>query len=234
MRTGVFVQVRLGSTRLPAKALLPLPGGSVIQHVMRALAPVAADVHALLTDPASTAKLAPVAEGEGFLLFTGSPEDVLGRFCAASREYGVDRVVRATGDNPLTCPRLASQILSIHAERRADLSHFLGCPWGTGVEVVESRALFDAERAAADPAEREHITTFHYRHPDRFAIVEEQAPAEAHLPDARVTVDTPEDYERVSRIFQDLYEGSPIGAEAIVRWFGGAGARGASTGGGAA
>jgi len=130
--------------------------------------------------------------------------------------------MRATGDNPLTCPRLASRILSIHAERRADLSHFLGCPWGTGVEVVESRALFDAERAAADPVEREHITTFHYRHPDRFAIVEELAPAEARLPDARVTVDTPEDYERVSRIFRDLYEGSPIAAEAIVRWFGGA------------
>jgi len=219
VRTGVFVQVRLGSTRLPAKALLPLPGGSVIQHVMRALAPVAADVHALLTDPASTAKLAPVADGEGYLLFTGSPDDVLGRFCAASREYGVDRVMRATGDNPLTCPRLASLILSLHAEKRADLSHVLGCPWGTGVEVVESSALFEAERVAADPAEREHITTYHYRHPDKFAIVEEQAPAEARLPDARVTVDTAEDYERVRRIFVQIYAAAPIEAQAIVRWF---------------
>ncbi len=219
MRTGVFVQVRLGSTRLPEKALLPLPGGSLIQHVMRALAPVAADVHALLTDPASTARLAPVAKEEGFLLFTGSPDDVLGRFCAASREYGVERVMRVTGDNPLTCPRLASRILSLHAETRADLSHFLGCPWGTGVEVIESSALFEAERAATDPAEREHLTTYHYRHPDRFAIVEEQAPAEARLADARVTVDTAEDYERVRRIFEQLYAAAPIEAQAIVRWF---------------
>ncbi len=54
MRTGIFIQVRLGSTRLPGKALLPLPGGSVIQHVMRALAAVPADVHALLPPDVAT------------------------------------------------------------------------------------------------------------------------------------------------------------------------------------
>lgn len=219
MRTAIFVQVRLGSTRLPGKALLPLQGGSVIQQVMRALAVVPADVHALLTDPQSTERLRPVAQGDGYLLFTGSPDDVLARFCAACREYRIDRVVRVTGDNPLTCPRLASQIIAIHGQRRADLSHFLGCPWGTGVEVVESSALFEAEREAADPAEREHITTYHYRHRDRFSIVEEQAPVHALLPDARVTVDTAEDYERVRRIFEKLYAGAPIEAQAVVRWF---------------
>ncbi len=224
MRTGIFIQVRLGSTRLPGKALLPLPGGSVIQHVMRALAAVPADVHALLTDPQSTERLAPVADAEGYLLFTGSPDDVLARFCAGCRAYRVDRVVRVTGDNPLTCPRLASEILSIHAERRADLSHFLGCPWGTGVEVIESSALFEAERAAADPAEREHITTYHYRHRADFAIIEEQAPIEARLPDARVTVDTADDYQRVQRIFENLYAQAPIEAQAVVRWFKGGGA----------
>ena len=53
MRTGIFVQVRLASTRLARKALLPLAGSTVIGHVMRALALVPADVRALLTDPAS-------------------------------------------------------------------------------------------------------------------------------------------------------------------------------------
>jgi spore coat polysaccharide biosynthesis protein SpsF len=218
--------VRLGSTRLPSKAVLPLPGGTVIQHVMRAVHPVKAEVHALLTDPASAERLSPLAADEGFLLFVGSPEDVLARFCAACREYEVDRVVRVTGDNPLTSGRLASGILAVHGEAGADLSHYLDLPWGMGVEAVEARALFQAERDAVDPAEREHITTHHYRHRERFRIVEEPPPAWAYMPEGRVTVDTPQDYERMKSLFGDLYSGRPVEAEAVVRWLSGPGNRG--------
>jgi spore coat polysaccharide biosynthesis protein SpsF len=219
VRTGVFVQVRLGSTRLPSKAVLPLAGSTVIQHVMRAVSAIPAEVRALLTDPASADALRPLAGPEGFRLFVGSPDDVLGRFCAACREYSTDRVVRVTGDNPLTSARLASVILSLHGERRADLSHFLDIPWGMGVEIVEARALFEAERDARDGAEREHITTYHYRHRDRFLIVEEPAPPAFRLPDARITVDTGEDYQRICALFDKLYMGRPIEAESVVRWF---------------
>jgi spore coat polysaccharide biosynthesis protein SpsF len=216
--TGVFVQVRLGSTRLPGKALLPLAGSTVIGHVMRALREVPADVHALLTDEASAAELAPAAAAEGFALFAGHPTDVLARFCAACRHFSVTRVVRATGDNPLVCPRLAREILEIHGDRGSDLSHYLGIPWGSGVECVEAAALFRAEGEASDPAEREHITTFHYRRPDRFRIVEEPAPPDAAYAEARVTVDTRDDYERVAEIFRSLYRGVPLEARQIVEW----------------
>ncbi len=230
MRTGIFVQVRLASTRLARKALLPLAGGTVIGHVMRALARVPADVRALLTDPASLDALAPEAAACGFLAIAGHPEDVLARFGEAARRLDVQRVVRATGDNPLTCPRLAREILAIHETRRAELSHFLGCPWGTGVEVIEAGALFAAEDDADRSDEREHLTTFMYRHPDRFRIVEEQAPPECRMPDARVTVDTPADYARVCRLFADLYRGEPIESDAVIAWCRGNGAGGPSGG----
>lgn len=218
MRTGIFVQVRLGSTRLRRKAILPLAGGNVIEHVMRALAGVPAEVHALLTDAHSAGVLRPFAETEGYAVFPGPAEDVLARYCGACREYDVSRVVRVTGDNPLTSAALAEDILSLHALRRPDLSHFLGIPWGMGVEVVEADALFQAERDASLPEEREHITTFLYRNRARFTILEPQAPAHAFLPEARLTVDTQEDYERVKSIFTSLYKGAPIEAEEVIAW----------------
>jgi spore coat polysaccharide biosynthesis protein SpsF len=230
MRIGIFVQVRLGSTRLARKALLPLAGSTVIGHVMRAMAGVPADVRALLTDPASLDELAPEAAACGFLAIAGHPEDVLARFGEAARRLDIQRVVRVTGDNPLTCPRLARGILVLHEARRAELSHFLGCPWGTGVEVIEAGALFAAESDAVRSDEREHLTTFMYRHPDRFRIVEEPAPPECSLSEARVTVDTPEDYARVCRIFADLYRGEPVESDAVVAWCRGNG-RGAGAGG---
>ena len=218
MRTGIFIQVRLGSNRLPRKATLQLPGGNIIQHVMKSLAPVPADVRALLTDRASAEELLPFAKEEDYAVFAGPERDVLARYCMACRHYAVSRVVRATGDNPLTSPALAAGILEEHARRGADLSHYLGCPLGTGVEVVEAEALFAAERDAAAPQEREHITTFLYRHPERFSIFEPPAPASATLADAHVSVDTRDDFERIRSIFEALYVGRPVEAQEVVHW----------------
>ena len=218
MSAGVFVQVRLGSTRLPGKALLGLPGGCVIQHVMRSVKAIEADVNALLTDARSEAALRPLAENEGFQLMVGPDEDVLARYCMASRAWPVDQVIRVTGDNPLTSAGLAREILCEHREAGTDLSHYLGIPWGTGVEVVEAEALFAAERDSSRSDEREHITTFLYRHPERFRILEAPAPAYADFARGRATVDTPEDMDRIRRLFEDLYDGKPIEIDRVIAW----------------
>ncbi len=219
MSLGIFIQVRLGSTRLPGKALLPLTGGTIIQHVMRSMARVPADVRALVTETRSAQSLAPFAQEEGFLVFVGPEDDVLARYCLASREYGVDQIIRATGDNPLTSADLARSILDIHVNSGADLSHYLGIPWGSGIEVIRSDSLFIAEEEAVDSSEREHVTMFLYRHSDRFRVLEPDAPPGFKFPDARVTVDTKEDYELVQRIFEDLYVGEPIEVSELAPWF---------------
>jgi spore coat polysaccharide biosynthesis protein SpsF len=216
--TGIFIQVRLGSVRLPAKALLPLPGGCLIQHVMRSLAAVPADVRALLTDSRSLDALRPLADEEGYEVCPGPDEDVLARYCNACRQYGTGRVIRATGDNPLTSARLARDIMAEHERAGADLSHYLGVPWGSGIEVVTAEALFEAERDSTRQDEREHITTFHYRHRERFTILEPPAPEYAAYAEGRVTVDTPADLRDVTRLFEDLYEGTPVEIEQVVSW----------------
>jgi spore coat polysaccharide biosynthesis protein SpsF len=184
---------------------------------MRALAEVPADVRAVLTDEASAAALAPEAAAEGFELFVGPEHDVLRRYALAARHYGVDRVVRATGDAPLVSPRMAREIIGIHADRGADVSHYLGCPLGTGVEVIAAAALLRADAAATAAAEREHVTQHLYR--SGWARVEEpRCRHECSRPGVYVTVDTDADYRRVGRIFEDLYRGVPIETEALVTW----------------
>jgi spore coat polysaccharide biosynthesis protein SpsF len=216
--TGIFIQVRLGSVRLPSKALLALPGGCVIQHVMRSLQAVPADARALLTDGRSRDALRPLADAEGYEVCVGPDEDVLARYCAACRQFGVQRVVRATGDNPLTSARLARDIMAAHEAAATDLSHYLGVPWGSGIEVVTTEALLQAETDATRQDEREHITTFHYRHPQRFRILEAPAPAYAAYPEGRVTIDTPADMEAMTRLFEALYQGAPVEIEQAIAW----------------
>jgi len=215
---GVFLQARLGSTRLPRKALLPLAGTTVLQLAMRALARVEAGVHALLTEPASASDFAGLAREEGFELFVGSEQDVLDRFCGAAARFGVRRVVRATGDNPLVCPAQVRSLLELHEAQGWQLSHYLGPPLGTGVEVVEAAALAEAGEEAKDPYEREHVTPYLYRHPEAFRVGEIPCPEGWRLPEARVTLDTAADYERLTAIFNDLYRGEPVETGELVGW----------------
>jgi len=124
--TAVFLQVRMASSRLPGKALLPLAGKPVIQHAMEALATLPAGRYALLTDRESAPHLNGIAEACGYEVFIGDPEDVLDRFCAAAAFYAVETIVRATGDNPLVSASIAREALQLAESSGADYAGITG------------------------------------------------------------------------------------------------------------
>ena len=216
--TGVLVQVRLGSARLPGKALLPIEGRPVIEHVMRSLRRVPASVHALVTDASSEAVLAAHASRCGFRIFAGPEEHVLERYVLAARCFGVDEIVRATGDNPLVSWELARMAVAERRRNDADFFAYDGPPLGTGVEVVRTAALERALDESTDPYDAEHVSPYLYRNPDRFRCVRLDAPAAYCRAEARVTLDTAEDFARIAAIMREVYDGSPVPVIRLVRW----------------
>ncbi len=220
-RTGIVVQVRLGSTRLPGKALLPLGGASLTDQVLARLALVPGAAHILATDEASSGALAPIASRHGFDLLVGSPEDVLARYCQAIRTFGLQRVLRATGDNPLVSHEAARLLIERGNGNPADYATFTGLPLGMGVELVAAGALLRAEAEARLPGEREHVCPYLYAHPELFSLDKVPGPEPFLMPEARVTVDTPADYEAVKAIYADLYSGQPIPTKKVLEWLAG-------------
>lgn len=213
----VMLQARLGSERLPGKVLLPLAGESILRHCLVALRAMGAHRYLVVTESNSAEQLRPEVDDTGFDLYIGPERDVLQRFADAAADTGADTVVRATADAPLVSARLAERILRRHARVDADLSHYLGPPLGTGVEVISATALRSAAKDAVDPFEREHITQHLYRHRGRFRVIEPMCPR-AVRDGAHVTVDDEESYALVKRIFGELHDGSPIDTRALVRW----------------
>jgi spore coat polysaccharide biosynthesis protein SpsF len=220
--TAVVLQARMGSKRLPGKALLPLGDSTLIDQVMRRLALVKADLRVLATDEASAADLGPAAWRNGFEFLVGPAEDVLARYCLTVRRYGIDLVIRATGDNPLVSPELADLLVDrredVEIGRRSDYSGFVGMPLGMGVELVDARALFRAEIEASSARDREHVCPYLYEHPGLFRIDRPEAPAEYLMPDARLTVDTAADYKAMLEAYDDLYSGETVPSPAVMAW----------------
>jgi spore coat polysaccharide biosynthesis protein SpsF len=216
--TGIFLQARIKSKRLPGKALLELKGLTIIEHAMQALGLVQAGVHALLTDEQSAAIFERYTRKWNFKLFAGPSLDVLKRYCLAAECFGVSRVVRATGDNPLVSAKLTRLNLEYHAQMRADLSRFKGAPLGTGVEVVETGALIRSCAESDDPYEHEHITTHILRNNGTYKVYEPLCPVNCRLPLARVTLDTAEDFKILDAIYTTLYRHKPIETVELVEW----------------
>ena len=215
--TGVFLQARLGSSRLANKALLELGGHAVVELAMLSLRRIPASRHVLVTDERSAALLAMRAERCGFDLFVGPEDNVLKRFVLAARAHGVAEIVRATGDNPLVSWELARMTVMLRRRTHADYAALDGPPLGTGVEVVRSEALETALAESTDPYDLEHVSPCLYRNPQRFHAVRVEAPPAYRLPDARVTLDTTEDYAYLTRLFAEVYDGSPVPLLRLVR-----------------
>ncbi|MDR2494973.1 MAG: NTP transferase domain-containing protein [Spirochaetaceae bacterium] len=202
--TGVVLQARLDSSRLPGKALLPLDGEPLLLRVMEALKTVPADRHILACPEDSRGAFAPLSDRAGFALLCGSKEDVLSRYCAAIRAFGLERVIRATGDNPFVFSD-AADALNREAGG-ADYAAYAGLPHGAGVEAVRADALLRAEAEAPSGAAREHVCPYLYGNPDRFLLHRPLAPRPWRGPRLRITVDTRADYERAAMLYEEITE----------------------------
>jgi spore coat polysaccharide biosynthesis protein SpsF len=144
-------------------------------------------------------------------VFRGPLNDVLGRYVGAAIAHGLEgQVVRLTADCPLADPDLVDAVVRLHLETGADFTsndQHRTYPRGLDVEVFNVEGLLSAGREALDPYEREHVTPFFYRNPQRFRLAElTQARDDSAL---RWTVDTPEDFAFVERVYEALYPINP-------------------------
>ena len=215
---GVLLQVRLDSSRLPGKALLPLQGLTVIEHAMRSLKEVNADRYVVVTTEDSYIKLLPLTKKCGFDIFIGSKDNVLKRYVDAIDFFNLNQIVRATGDNPLVFSTLANKLIELHNNNGNDYSGFLNNPIGTGVEVVNSSVLKIALSKTTRNYDKEHVTSYIYNNKDQFKVFQGDAPEEFLCKDSFATIDTIEDFNRIEKLYDELYYGDIIRAESVIQW----------------
>jgi spore coat polysaccharide biosynthesis protein SpsF len=190
--TAVVLQARMGSTRLPGKAMRVLGGRTLLEHAIRRLRASGYPVVLATTTLSDDDCLCAAAETLGAYVFRGSENDVLDRYAQAARHYELHRVVRATGDNPAVDIDAVGRTLALLD--RTSAAHVVehGLPYGAAVEAIRGAALFEAASAATDPYDREHVTPFLKRTP-RFRAVQALAPGRVRRPGLRLTVDTEDD-----------------------------------------
>jgi len=197
--TAIVLQARLGSSRLPRKALLRLGSHSILGQCLRRLVLSRLPVIVATTTLSEDDAIEQEARAHGVEVFRGDPQDVLGRFLEAAETFGLREIVRATADNPFVDPGGPLRVVEFRRRLEADHVTEQGLPIGAAVEAVSVDALKRARRQITDAYDREHVTSF-IRRDRRFRVFWIMAPGDLRRPAIRLTVDTPADLEFARRI----------------------------------
>lgn len=206
-KTVAIIQARTGSTRLPAKTLRILYDRPLLGHVIERVATsrmVGEIVVATSTD-ASDDPIEELARRMGIGIFRGSETDVLARYHGAASTCGADVVVRVTADDPFKDPEIIDHAVSLLASGKYDYCSntiIPTFPEGIDIEVFTFEALDKAYNEAVLASEREHVTPYIWKHPERFSI--HNFKNNEDLSGLRWTIDYQADFDFAQAVYQRL------------------------------
>ena len=216
---AAIIQARMGSTRFPGKSVRLLNGRSILEHIIIRLqqVPEIDQIQLATTEAEIEAPLIEIAKKNKVAVFQGSEEDVLKRFIQAGETIEAQHIVRICGDNPLTDIPLLRSLITAHLESHADYTVSSDpIPLGTGCEVVCLETLKKIEDQARELKYREHVTTWFHDHNDKFTITRIGAPSYLRNRNFRLTVDTPQDFSLMEKIFSELNPHPTIDLEDVL------------------
>ena len=214
-RVVVAVQARLGSSRLPRKALAPLLGRPLIERLIERVGQARRAQQIIITtsDQAEDDALAELAVRLGVLCARGPVNDLAARLHGAAQLAQADLLVRVWGD----CPCMDPGVIDLAIEHSQGYDYLNNArigdgadgfirsfPFGLDIEVYRAEVLRGLAEDEPDPYFREFLVQALHR-PEttwRFGRLD----SDQDYSDVHLSVDWPEDLELVRFVFERLYQ----------------------------
>lgn len=217
----IALQARMGSTRLPLKVLKEIQGKPMIEKLYERLRKVR-KAHRVVLSTAATPDNEPLiqwAESRGIPYYAGSENDIVDRMYQTAKTYGAGLLVRITADCPLTDPQLVEDLIN-EMLKDSSLDFVTNVlpptfPDGLDIEIIRIGALERLwNRSRGDEFLSEWYNHDIRQHPDLYKMKNiAQAQDQSGL---RWTVDFPEDFTFVSRVFETLSPNGEVFSRADV------------------
>ncbi len=226
MKIVATIEARTGSTRLPNKVLREILGQPMLARIIER-ARHSRRLHQIVvatTDLPQDRVLVELAGSCGVSAFRGSEEDLLSRLHGAVEFAQADILVSLTGDNPFIDPRLiddmvdamsdgAQYVATTHMQHARHWAAQRTFPIGVSVQVLYADLVREQHREQTEPAVR-HLGLYPiYDCPDqryrRLAFEAVGPYAGWRHPELRMTVDTEQDFQLATRVYEELYPREP-------------------------
>ena len=205
MRTAIFIPARLESHRLPQKHLLKIKECECIAHLIDRVKLTKLPRLIFLCVPMTLInnKLIDLAERENILWIQGDATDILKRYINATYYWGIDFIVNIDGDDLFCEPSYIDKIIERYLETNCDVVSCKGLPFGVAPLGFTSNALrvLVREGKGGDTGWGKLFT----ENTDFNREIIQAEPKHNH-PEMRLSLDTIDDFQKFSYIFEKLYK----------------------------
>ena len=201
----VFITARMGSTRLPGKHLKEICGKPVIEQMITRIkhAKLPAFIVLCTTDLPEDDILAELATRNNIKIFRGNPTDILKRWLDAADYYDVPFFISAEADDVFCDPEFVDIITQELQKNVYDYISCKGLPFGvtpTGINVKALRKICSLKKENDTEGQERFFTKTGLFRVHYIDITD----PDFINPDARMTLDYPEDYEFFKTVFSSL------------------------------
>jgi spore coat polysaccharide biosynthesis protein SpsF len=210
MKKIAIIEARMSSTRLPGKVLRPImdrPMLALLVERLQCAEQLDGVVVATTVNP-SDDPIETLTRKLGVGCFRGSEEDVLDRVLQAANAFAAEVIIEITADCPLIESAKVDEMLSSFMKMSIDfMANRLddSYPDGLGLRIFKKELLQKIDHLTKDPVDREHVTLYIWEHPELFSIHHFNNRLNPKYWNLRLTVDNPEDFDLISKIFEELY-----------------------------
>lgn len=196
--TGIIIQARMDSTRLPGKVLMPVGGRNILEHIIERISLLKNDVLVVVatSEEKNSDAIAEFCAKIGVEFFRGSETNVLDRYYRVANDYNMGNIVRLTADNPFYDTEELDSLIDEHIQLNNDYTDsYSVLPIGVGAEVFSYKALKTVFEKSSQPHHFEHVDEYLLENRQDFKTSTLTAKANKCFPDVRLTIDTSEDYK---------------------------------------
>lgn len=210
MKIVAIVQARIGSTRLPGKVMRTvLDKPIILWDIDRISSSMLIDEIVIAIpygDENDIIESTIEQYNKKIVITRGSENDVLDRYYKAAIQTKADVIIRITSDCPLIDPTVIDKVIEEFLNNDCDYCSNtlkLTYPRGMDIEIFTFKVLERTWNEAKEDYEREHVTPYIREHPHIFK--QHNVSNEEDLSHLRLTLDTIEDLELITHIYQQLY-----------------------------
>ena len=210
-KVAVFIQARMGSTRLPGKVVKKVLGKELLiceaERIKRAKR--VDDVVVITSTNEEDNFIYDLCQKNNIKCYRGSENDLLDRHYQAAKIHQADFIVKIPSDCPLADPNIIDEVINLWLNNQDKYDYVSNYhpptfPDGLDVEGCPLSILETAWKEAKEAHEREHTFPFIWDNPKKFRIGNITNPRGDMFLTQRWTLDYLEDYDFIKTVIEEL------------------------------
>ena len=218
MKFIVLLQARTNSTRLPRKVLMTIQNIPIVVLAYNRASNKGANVRVVTSKNDTDNTLAEILKENKVPFFRGDLDNTLKRFFdSLKKESDNTIVVRLTADNVFPDGDLIEDVVEDFCKRKVNYllcnGPKCGFPHGVSIEVTLVKFIREAFYSSTSAEDKEHVTPYISR---KYGINYYKPKVDIPISDASCTIDTIDEYERISEIFDSIDNPNQVSVKELL------------------